>query len=135
MQRTGHRNTAPEIALRTELHRRGHRYFVDRPIPGLSRRRRADIVFPRRRLAIFVDGCFWHGCPAHATWPKANAAWWRGKIEANRRRDADTDATLREAGWTVVRVWEHEQAAAAADRIEQELSVSAWPSARAVARE
>jgi DNA mismatch endonuclease (patch repair protein) len=65
-------------------------------------------------VAVFIDGCFWHGCPLHATWPKANAAFWRTKIETNRRRDADTDARLGEAGWDVVRIWEHEDPAEAA---------------------
>jgi DNA mismatch endonuclease (patch repair protein) len=75
-------------------------------LPGV--RREADVVFPRARVAVFVDGCFWHGCPDHASWPKANADWWREKIEANRRRDADTDERLREDGWAVVRMWTHE---------------------------
>ncbi len=66
---------------------------------------------------MFVDGCFWHGCDEHGTWPKQNADWWREKIEANQRRDRDTDARLRAAGWTVIRVWEHENAVTAADRI------------------
>jgi DNA mismatch endonuclease (patch repair protein) len=71
-------------------------------------RRTADIVFPSVGLAIFLDGCFWHGCPFHASWPKVNAAWWREKIETNRRRDRDTDQRLADEGWTVIRVWEHE---------------------------
>jgi DNA mismatch endonuclease (patch repair protein) len=77
-------------------------------------RREADIVFAKARVAIFVDGCFWHGCPEHASWPKANADWWRQKIEANRRRDADTDERLQRAGWAVVRVWTHEDPTAKA---------------------
>jgi DNA mismatch endonuclease (patch repair protein) len=106
--------------VRSELHRRGLRYRVDRaPIPGL--RRRADIVFPRRRVAVFIDGCFWHGCPDHGTWPKANADWWRAKIEANRTRDRDTDQRLASAGWTVVRAWDHEDAILVADRIAETL--------------
>jgi len=74
-------------------------------------------VFPGPRVAVFVDGCFWHGCPEHASWPKANAQWWRVKIEANRRRDRDTDERLTRAGWEVVRVWEHEDPGQAAGRI------------------
>lgn len=116
MQTTRRRDTKPEIALRSELHRRGLRFFVDRP-PLPNSRRRADIVFPRARVAVYVDGCFWHGCPMHGTWPKANAAWWRDKIERNRARDRDTDVNLHAAGWISVRVWEHEVAAEAADRI------------------
>lgn len=116
MQSTRQRDTAPEVALRRALFRLGLRYRVNSiPIPGL--RRRADIVFRRARVAVYVDGCFWHGCPIHATWPRANAAFWRDKIETNRRRDADTDRQLREAGWLVVRVWEHEDPSAAAGSI------------------
>jgi DNA mismatch endonuclease (patch repair protein) len=70
-------------------------------------------------VAVFVDGCFWHGCPTHGTWPKSNAEWWRAKIEANRARDVDTDARLTTGGWVAVRVWEHEAPTSAADRIEQ----------------
>jgi DNA mismatch endonuclease (patch repair protein) len=102
------RDTAAEIALRSLLHRRGLRFRVHYALPNL--RRRADIAFPRQRIAVFVDGCFWHGCPEHGTWPKQNADWWREKIEANRRRDADTDARLGDQGWKVVRIWEHEAA-------------------------
>jgi DNA mismatch endonuclease (patch repair protein) len=80
-------------------------------------RRRADLTFVRARVAVFVDGCFWHGCPRHVTWPKANADWWRAKIDANRRRDADTTRRLRVAGWRVVRVWEHESPMIAAIRV------------------
>jgi DNA mismatch endonuclease (patch repair protein) len=86
------------------------------PIKGV--RRRADVVFTRSRVAVFVDGCFWHACPIHATWPKANADWWRAKLKANVERDRDTDRRLGDAGWSVVRVWEHESAADAADRVE-----------------
>jgi DNA mismatch endonuclease (patch repair protein) len=105
-QRT--RDTAPEIALRRALHRLGYRYRVDVPLPGIPRRR-ADIVFTARRIAVFVDGCFWHGCPEHATWPANNAAWWASKLKANIERDRDTTARLVANGWTVVRIWEHER--------------------------
>ncbi|MFD4369369.1 very short patch repair endonuclease [Rhodococcus sp. NPDC058521] len=115
------RDTKPEMALRRELHRRGYRYFVDRaPLRGL--RRRADLVFPRRKVAVYVDGCFWHSCPQHATRPKNNAEWWAEKLAGNVRRDRDTDDRLTEAGWTVIRVWEHEDAVAAATRIEPHLA-------------
>jgi DNA mismatch endonuclease (patch repair protein) len=84
-------------------------------VPGI--RREADLVFSGSRLAVFIDGCFWHGCPEHGTWPKSNADWWRAKIESNRQRDAATDDLLKEAGWTVVRVWEHEDPEEAVERI------------------
>jgi DNA mismatch endonuclease, patch repair protein len=116
MRNTARRDTPAEIDLRRELHRRGLRYFVDRrPVRGL--RTRADVVFPGVRIAVFVDGCFWHGCPHHASWPKANAQWWREKIEANRRRDTATDEALQREGWRVVRVWEHEDPELAANRV------------------
>lgn len=121
MSRQRRRDTVPEVALRKELHRRGARFFVDRaPLPGV--RRRADLVFPRRRVAVYVDGCFWHRCPLHATDPKNNAEWWAAKLAGNVQRDRDTDARLAAAGWTVVRVWEHEDPLAAADRVQQALT-------------
>lgn len=111
-------DTKPELALRSALHRLGLRYFVHRrPLPGL--RRQADVVFPTAKVAVFLDSCWWHGCPEHVTWPRANAEWWRAKIERNRERDADTNARLAEAGWLPIRVWEHERPAAAADRIQR----------------
>jgi DNA mismatch endonuclease, patch repair protein len=107
--------TEPEWALRRELHRRGLRYRVNvRTLPGCP-----DIALTRARIAIFVDGCFWHGCPKHAVAPKSNAEWWRSKLEANVVRDRRNDATLREAGWIVVRAWEHDSKNAVADVIEQ----------------
>jgi DNA mismatch endonuclease (patch repair protein) len=109
------RDTKGELKLRSLLHRRGLRFRVHALLPGL--RRRSDIVFTRARVVVFVDGCFWHGCPQHGTWPKENADWWREKIEANKRRDRDTDARLTAAGWTVIRVWEHEDLTQAADQI------------------
>lgn len=115
MQTTRRRDTPAEVALRSALHRLGLRFRVAYPLPGL--RRSADVAFPRRRVAVFVDGCFWHGCPVHGTWPKQNAEWWRAKIEANQRRDADTDRRLAEAGWLVIRVWQHEDAEAIAREI------------------
>lgn len=121
MSRQRTRDTAPELALRRELHRRGARFFVDRaPLPGL--RRRADLVFPRRRVAVYVDGCFWHRCPDHATDPKRNALWWAEKLDGNVARDRATDATLAESGWHVIRVWEHEDPITAADRVQAALT-------------
>ena len=94
----------------------GLRFRVDAK-PLADSRRRADIVFRRARVAVFVDGCFWHGCPIHGTIPKANRDWWVEKLKANRARDETTDAALEEAGWLSVRVWEHEQAEEAAEAI------------------
>ena len=116
MSRQRRHDNGPELALRSELHRRGLRFRVHvRPVPSV--RREADIVFRGARVAVFVDGCFWHGCPEHRTHPRRNAAFWFEKIEANRARDNETDALLRDAGWRTVRVWEHEQAGSAAARI------------------
>jgi DNA mismatch endonuclease (patch repair protein) len=89
------------------LHAAGYRYRVTYPVPGLPRRS-IDVAFTRAKVAVFVDGCFWHGCPEHGTSPRANSAWWRAKIEANRARDRDTSARLAEQGWRVMRVWEHD---------------------------
>lgn len=117
MRRVRRRDTKPEILLRRELHARGLRFRVDRGVLG-DRRRRADIVFGPSRVVVFVDGCFWHGCPEHGTWPKANATFWREKIETNRQRDRDADERFAEEGWHVIRVWEHEAPVDAADVIE-----------------
>lgn len=101
------RDTSPEMTLRRALHAAGLRYRVDFPLP-FDRRRRADIVFPRQKVAVFVDGCFWHQCPEHYTAPKANSGFWAEKASANVARDRDTDTRLRDLGWTVLRFWEHE---------------------------
>lgn len=111
------RDTKPEIALRSELHARGLRFRVDHRVLS-SVRRRPDIVFSGPKVAVYVDGCFWHGCPEHGTWPKANADFWREKIEANRARDLDTDRRMRSEGWVVERVWEHEPIEQAANRVQ-----------------
>lgn len=116
MQAARRRDTAPEVSLRRCLHASGLRFRIDRPIvPGM--RRRADILFSGAKVAVFVDGCFWHCCPVHRTFPKANAAWWGEKLRANRNRDHDTNRRLRKAGWHVERVWEHERPSEAAARI------------------
>jgi DNA mismatch endonuclease (patch repair protein) len=116
MENQRRRDTRPELALRRALHAMGLRYLVDRP-PLRDLRRRADLVFPRARVAIYVDGCFWHSCPEHGTSPRNNGAWWVAKLDANRARDADTDRRLAEAGWAVLRVWEHEDPLVAARRV------------------
>lgn len=116
MKATRSRDTHAERRLRSALHRRGLRFRVDSPpLPGLPRR--ADVLFGGIRVAVFVDGCFWHSCPVHGTMPKENADWWRDKLEANRRRDSDTTERLVDAGWVVVRVWEHEDPEQAAQRV------------------
>ncbi len=117
MKRTQRRDTGPELKLRSELDRRGLSYLVDHPVDD-GRRRRADVAFPDARVAVYVNGCFWHACPDHGTIPKANDAWWKDKLEANRSRDADTDARLEAAGWVVLRFWEHDDFAIAAARVE-----------------
>jgi DNA mismatch endonuclease (patch repair protein) len=114
------RDTGIEVALRRELHRRGLRYRVHRR-PLRAVRREADVVFGPSKVAVFVDGCFWHGCPEHATAPKNNAEWWRDKLAANVARDRRTDGALTELGWKVVRVWEHTAVDDAVERIEQSL--------------
>lgn len=118
MSRTSRRDTAPELLLRRALHRRGLRFRVDKAVLP-DRRRRADIVFGRARVVVFVDGCFWHGCPVHGTSPSANARFWHEKIETNQRRDRDTDERLKHAGWHVVRIWEHEDPVDGAERIDR----------------
>lgn len=117
MSRLARRETVPELALRRELHGRGLRYRVVQPVPGRPRRS-IDIAFPGVKVAVMVDGCFWHGCAEHGTQPGKNSEWWRQKIATNQARDADTTHALEAAGWTVVRIWEHEPPSAAADLIE-----------------
>ncbi|WP_052021614.1 very short patch repair endonuclease [Actinokineospora spheciospongiae] len=116
MSKQRSRDTGTEIALRKELHALGLRYRVHRR-PVRAVRREADVVFGPVKVAVFVDGCFWHGCPEHVTWPKNNADFWRSKIETNRSRDRDTDRKLADDGWAVVRVWEHEDPLSAARRV------------------
>jgi len=113
MRRMPRRDTAPEIALRRVLHGMGLRYRVDLSgLPG-----RPDVAFTRARIAVFVDGCFWHACPDHGVLPKANHAWWKAKLDENRKRDRRKDDALRQIGWLPVHVWEHENPAVAAERI------------------
>ncbi|MFE9394514.1 very short patch repair endonuclease [Streptomyces flavidovirens] len=107
MSRQGSRDTSAEIAVRRLLHAAGLRYRVNVPVPGMPRRT-IDIAFGRAKIAVFLDGCFWHGCPQHATQPKSNAEWWRTKLDKNIARDRETTEHLEAQGWTVLRFWEHE---------------------------
>lgn len=110
------RDTKPELAVRRLLHAGGLRYRVAfQPVRGL--RRTADIVFPRQRVAVFIDGCYWHACPVHGTSAKSNADYWSGKLAGNVARDADTNARLEAEGWTVLRFWEHEDSKSVAAAI------------------
>ncbi|GIG67091.1 very short patch repair endonuclease [Phytomonospora endophytica] len=110
------RDTRPELKLRRAAHALGLRYRVStRPIRSL--RRTADMVFTRAKVAVFLDGCFWHGCPEHHTVAKTNAAFWAEKIQRTKERDIETDTALKAAGWTVLRVWEHEDSDTAATRL------------------
>jgi|ERR1035441_8571135 DNA mismatch endonuclease (patch repair protein) len=129
MSRIRGRNTRPEVALRSALFRRGLRFRIHPRLPG-----RPDIVFSGARLVIFVDGCFWHGCPKHATAPKANAGFWRRKLMRNVKRDSEVNSELRGAGWRVYRVWEHEiesDPGRPASRIERQVRRAAFRSQHA----
>ncbi|MFE6233745.1 very short patch repair endonuclease [Cellulosimicrobium sp. NPDC057862] len=121
MSRARRRDTKPELALRRVLHAHGLRYRVAFPVPG-QRRRTIDIAFTRPRVAVFVDGCFWHGCPEHGTSPRSNSEWWRIKLAANHARDLDTNRLLEQQGWLVLRYWEHQEPSAVAAEIERVLS-------------
>ncbi|MFC4067011.1 very short patch repair endonuclease [Actinoplanes subglobosus] len=116
MSKQRRRDTEPEVALRRILHARGLRFRVNFPIPGMPRRS-MDIAFTRARVAVFVDGCFWHVCPEHATAPTANSDWWSRKLSTNQARDAATNEHLVGIGWHVVRIWEHEDPDDAADLV------------------
>lgn len=119
MQAQRERDTRPELLLRRELHRRGMRYRVDQAIVPGTKRRRVDIVFSRAKVAVFVDGCFWHGCADHGVRRHDINSWyWPGKIAGNKERDADTDRRLQECGWLVIRCWEHDDSIATADVVE-----------------
>ncbi|MFE9634831.1 very short patch repair endonuclease [Streptomyces sp. NPDC006463] len=116
MQAIRSRDTKPEQLVRKLVHARGLRYRVAaKPLPKV--RRTADMVFRPAKVAVFIDGCYWHGCPEHYVPPKTNQGYWSEKVARNMARDRDTDARLREAGWTVLRFWEHESPEASADRI------------------
>ena len=116
MSRQRTTGTAPELALRSRLHHLGLRYRVNRR-PVSEFRRTADVVFGPAKVCVMIDGCYWHACPLHATQPKANREWWAEKLRRNVERDRETDRVLQDAGWVVVRVWEHENPDEAAERI------------------
>jgi DNA mismatch endonuclease, patch repair protein len=113
MSRMPRQDTKPELLLRRELHSRGLRFRCHPSLPG-----RPDLVFTRAKIAVFVDGCFWHGCSEHGTLPKNNRQWWQAKIDGNIQRDRTKDEALITLGWDVLHVWEHESPIAAADRVE-----------------
>lgn len=119
MLATPGRDNAMERSLRSALRLRGLRFRLHVPVP--QTRRTIDIAFARARVAVFVDGCFWHGCPLHGTAPKKNAAWWREKLAANQQRDMDTVERLTKLEWAVIRIWEHEDIDAAASQIEEQV--------------
>lgn len=131
MQGNRRTDTGPERRLRSELHHRGLRFRKDLPIELPGGRVRPDVVFTRSRVAIFIDGCFWHRCPTHGTLPKTNLAFWLPKLEANVRRDRRNDELLQTAGWIVIRIWEHEDASSAATAIAAVLGAGPADSSRA----
>ncbi|WP_103890928.1 very short patch repair endonuclease [Actinacidiphila yanglinensis] len=116
MSRQASRDTMQELAVRRLLHRAGLRYRLHMSVPGMPRRT-VDVVFGGLKIAVFFDGCFWHGCPVHATRPQANADWWRSKLDRNKARDRETTEHLLSEGWIVMRFWEHESAEDVARRI------------------
>lgn len=109
-------DTDAELKLRRELYAKGLRYRVGHRVPGMARRT-IDVAFPGKKVAVFVDGCYWHRCPIHHVPAKNNAQWWSDKLEVNVARDRDTDAHLKGHGWTVLRFWEHEDPVAAAAEV------------------
>lgn len=117
MRRNRRRDTSVEVAVRRQLHAMGLRFRVDLPLRAASRVIRPDIVFPRARLAVFIDGCFWHRCPDHGNTPRTNADYWGPKLDRNVERDAEVNVALRDGGWLVMRAWEHEDAKVVAARI------------------
>jgi DNA mismatch endonuclease (patch repair protein) len=115
MKRMPRKDSVPEVRLRRELHSRGLRFRVNlRGLPGTP-----DIAFTRAKIAVFVDGCFWHRCPEHGVLPKANRDWWREKLDRNVERDRRKDGELEELGWLSIHVWEHDDPSTVADGIEQ----------------
>lgn len=124
MSRQRRRDTDPEVAIRRLLHANRLRFRVTYPVPGMPRRT-MDIAFTKARVAVFIDGCFWHVCPEHGTSPASNSKWWSEKLAKNQARDVATTAHLEALGWSVVRIWEHEKAEEAAARIADMVRVTA----------
>jgi len=116
------RDTGPERAVRSLLHAAGLRYRVDLPVVIGGVRVRPDIAFTRAKLAVFIDGCFWHSCPEHGTRPATNTGFWSPKLDANVRRDTQHTRLLRQAGWQVLRFWEHEAPTDVAEAIAVQLA-------------
>jgi DNA mismatch endonuclease (patch repair protein) len=117
MGRNPRRDTKPEVAARSALHAKGLRFRKDLPLRLADRVVRPDVVFTKARLALFIDGCFWHRCPLHGNQPRANSDYWGPKLDRNVARDRQVDHALREEGWLVIRVWEHEPANQVVDRV------------------
>jgi len=117
LKRQSRSDTVPELAVRRLVHAKGLRYRVDKsPVAGM--RSRADLVFKRAKVAVFIDGCFWHGCPEHSTMPKNNPDWWREKLSANKARDLRIVGELETQGWVALRFWEHEPPELVAEKIQ-----------------
>ena len=116
-------STGPEMAVRRLLYRKGVRYRIQYPVPGAPRRT-IDIAFPGRKIAVFIDGCFWHGCSEHRNIPAHNRDWWQKKIDENRSRDRDTDEKLRKAGWEIFRFWEHDAVDKIVERLMSSISMA-----------
>jgi DNA mismatch endonuclease (patch repair protein) len=124
MQGNRRRDTTPEVRLRRALHKRGWRFRVDLRIPAAGRRPRPDIAFTRHKVAVFIDGCFWHGCPEHGSAPKTNRSYWGPKLRRNLERDLMDELALAATGWTVVRLWEHVDLEDALARVEDALQLA-----------
>jgi DNA mismatch endonuclease, patch repair protein len=117
MRRNGRRDTKPERTLRSLLHANGLRFRKDYAVRAGDRLVRPDVVFTRQRIAIFLDGCYWHACPQHGTQPRRNSEYWTDKLKRNIARDKVVNQALSACGWRVIRVWEHEDPAEAAETI------------------
>jgi DNA mismatch endonuclease (patch repair protein) len=114
-------DSRPEVALRSALHRRGHRFRKNALVQVGELRVRPDVIFPRPQVAVFLDGCFWHSCPDHGTSPRTNIPYWAEKLARNRQRDELTTSALKEAGWVVIRIWEHTPISEAVRAIEEKI--------------